>query len=53
MKLIVVSVVVGFLYMSASSFLCQVKIIYGVVFFISGVEFYVIMYIVYVGINGV
>jgi len=45
----VLSVVAGFLYMSTS----RKEKGYGIVFFVCGVKFYVIVYFVYICVNGV
>ena len=54
--MIVVSVVVGFLYMSILSFFIlasnyQVEKVYGAVFFKCRVKFYVVVYLVYVHVD--
>jgi hypothetical protein len=56
-KLIVVSVVIGLRYVIFNVCLllcyCQIKNIYTHIVFICGIELYVIMYLVYVFIDGV
>ena len=42
-----------YLKFSVSSWYCQIEKVYGIVFFVCGVKFYVIVYFVYVCVDGV